>query len=152
MQVVRIVEPNPQLEMDIRSMLAAEGLGAPSCNEAELFALFDPEGRIEAAAFSCFLEDACFLHAVVVREESRKKGLGYALVSHTVSESFARGVRLYLVAVKARGFFERYGFDVVPREALPESIAGEKWFGIYAGSEAPVMMIALPEGERLFGD
>lgn len=152
MQVVRIVDPNPQLEMDIRSMLAAEGLGAPSCDEADLFALFDADGRIEAAAFSCFLEDACFLHAVVVRAESRRKGLGYALVSHIVSQSFARGVRLYLVAVKARGFFERYGFDEVQREALPGSIAGQKWFGACAGSDAPVMMIALSEGERLFGD
>ena len=150
MQVVRIAEPNPQLEMDIRTMLAAEGLGAPPYDEAELFALFDQDGRIEAAAFACFLEDACFLRAVVVREESRKKGLGYALVSHIVNKSFARGVRLYLVAVKARGFFERYGFDEVPRGALPESIAGQRWFGAYAGSEAPVMMITLPERERLF--
>lgn len=152
MQVVRIVEPNPQLEMDIRAMLAAEGLGAPSCDEADLFALFDAGGRIEAAAFSCFLEDACFLHAVVVREESRRKGLGYALVSHIVSQSFARGVRLYLIAIKARGFFERYGFDEVPRGALPGSITGQMWFGVYEGSEAPAMMITLPEGERLFGD
>ena len=152
MQVVRIAEPNPQLEMDIRSMLAAEGLGAPSCDEAELFALFDRDGRIEAAAYACFLEDACFLNAVVVREESRRKGLGYALVSHIVDKSFARGVRLYLIAVKARGFFERYGFDEVPRGALPESIAGEKWFEAWAGPAAPVMMITPPEGERLFSD
>jgi N-acetylglutamate synthase-like GNAT family acetyltransferase len=67
-----------------------------------------------------------------------------------VNQSFVRGVRLYLVAVKARGFFERYGFEEVPREALPESIAGEAWFGAYAGSAAPVMMITPSEGERLF--
>jgi len=152
MQVVRIAEPNPPLEMDIRSLLKAEGLSAPPCEDADFFAIFDEEGRVEAAAFACLLEDAGFIHAVVVRADSRKKGLGYALVGHIVNQCFTRGLKLCLVALKAKGFFERFGFEEVPREGLPASIVQEAWFRDYDGMEAPFMILAPPKGERMFGD
>ena len=150
MQVVRIAEPNLRLAMEIRELLAAERLPVPVFTDVDLFAVFDSEGRIEGAAFVDSLEDSCVLGAVVVRRESRKKGLGYTLVSHILCQCSAAHERMFLVSRGAQAYFERFGFRTVSLDGIPERVARSAFVAGCAGEEGPAMVIDLPRGTRTF--
>jgi N-acetylglutamate synthase-like GNAT family acetyltransferase len=149
MQVVKITEPNPQIEREIRDLFAAEGFSAPAFEEAACFVVFDSRGAVEGAAFVSSADDACFMHAVVVRADSRKKGLGSALVSHILSQYSGAHEGLYIAVKRARSFFERFGFKEVSRESLPEAIAETVWIGAHANGGAPLLMIDLLRGREI---
>jgi GNAT superfamily N-acetyltransferase len=150
MQVVRITEPNPRLEMEVRALCEAEGLPAPPFKEAVCFVLFDSRGSVEGAAFVSAGDDTCFLHALVVRGDSRKKGLGSALVSHILSQYSITHERMFLAPKDARDFFERFGFREVPREQVPEAGEATAWIGEQKAGETPLLVIDLLRGRKVF--
>ena len=146
MQVVRITEPNPRLAFEVRELFEAEGTPAPGFEEAACYVIFDSSGTVEGAAFVSSADDVSFLRGIVVREASRKKGLGSGLVSHILSQYSRTHEALYLVAVSGRDFFERFGFREIPREKLPKAFAEAAWRGAPADEGAPFMKIDLLRG------
>jgi len=145
MQVVRISEPNPQLAMEIRELFAAERLEAPVPGPFELFALFDSNGRIEGAASVEVAEDICILRALAIRPGSRKKGLGYALVSHILFHCSGAHERMYLAARGQQVYFERFGFRIASRAEAPAAVARAILFSGCGPAGGPVMVIDLPQ-------
>ena len=66
---------------------------------------------------------AALLRSVAVAPAARGTGLGVALVEAAVARARASGVHtLALLTTTAERFFPRFGFRVVPRAALPESL------------------------------
>ncbi len=73
--------------------------------------------------------EAALLRSVIVAPELRGTGLGRRIVQEL--ERFARAnpvKQLALLTLTAREFFERQGYQVIPREQLPEPVKGSEEF------------------------
>ena len=71
--------------------------------------------------------DCGLLRSVAVHESARGAGLGKRLVDSVATSARSRGLsRLFLLTTTAQSFFERRGFQVVPRSAVPLQVA-ESW-------------------------
>ncbi len=119
--VVKVIEPNPRLEMEIRDLLAGMGNGFPRFGDCELFARMDKSGRVLGVACAVEGERFCHLLFVAVRPDSRRQGTGSMLVNHLLSHYAGTCDAMYLVT-EDEGFFERFGFASIPRERLPEEV------------------------------
>ena len=88
--------------------------------------------------------DLGLLRSVAVRAMARGMGLGSELVARVTG--VARGQRLrelFLLTTTAAGFFERRGFEAVPRSSVPPEIA-ESWeFRVGCPQTALPMRLAL---------
>ena len=58
-------------------------------------------------------------NALAVDEGSRGKGIGRTLVEWTVDEARRLGIRKLMSLTYEQRFFEKLGFEVVPKESLP---------------------------------
>ncbi len=138
--VVKVTELNPQLEMEIRNLLAGMGTSPPRFGGCELFARMDRSGRVLGVACAVEGEGFCHLLFVAVRPDSRRQGTGGMLVNHLLSHYAGTCDAMYLVT-EDEGFFERFGFEAIPRERLPEEIRFRIEPG---GSGSKAMGIELP--------
>lgn len=130
-QVMRVAEPTPSVEGELRSLLAGHGAAAPP--DAELFAVFDREGHVKGVALATEEGEDCVLHLVVVRAGSRGKGTGSALVNHLLGFFSDRCKRIFAVPGDAAAFFERFGFAHASWDAVPDGVrlaAGEAAGGL----------------------
>lgn len=83
------------------------------------------------------------LRSVAVVPERRGRGLGEALVRDRLARARAVGLAsVHLLTTTAPGFFERLGFRVVERTAVPPEIRGTAEFAGICPETAVVM--ALP--------
>jgi N-acetylglutamate synthase-like GNAT family acetyltransferase len=147
--VLKITGLTPQLEMEITELLDEAAVKSRCTGNADLFAIFDSDGR--ALGFACAERrgENCLIRFVVVRSDARMKGTGSALVNHVLGYFSGRCDRAYAAVGEAGGFFERFGFRYVPVEQLPEAVTManlvEDADARTAGDErAAVMMIDLP--------
>jgi amino-acid N-acetyltransferase len=86
------------------------------------------------------------LRSVAVHAEARSRGLGTALVTHVVAAARGRGLReLFLLTTTAERFFERRGFEAVPRNSVPAEIADSWEFRVGCPQTALPMRLALKE-------
>jgi amino-acid N-acetyltransferase len=89
------------------------------------------------------------LRSLAVSPACRNAGLGRALVSSAESWAAGRGVdTLYLLTTTAAGFFERLGYETLPRTEAPESIRSTHQFSQLCPTSSTFMRKALgsPEG------
>lgn len=67
------------------------------------------------------------LRSVAVMEDAGGRGLGRVLVRAALERARAHGVReLYLLTTTAAGYFPRFGFETVGREALPPALSASE--------------------------
>jgi amino-acid N-acetyltransferase len=86
------------------------------------------------------------LRSLVVAREARSGGLGGKLVGALESAAQAAGIReLWLLTIDAEKFFQRQGFTVVEREAVPESIRATEEFSALCPASAFLMMKRLDD-------
>ena len=66
---------------------------------------------------------AALLRSAVVAPEERGHGLGAVLLERVLEHARSRGVRdLYLLTTTAEGWFPRFGFARIGREAVPAAL------------------------------
>jgi N-acetylglutamate synthase-like GNAT family acetyltransferase len=66
---------------------------------------------------------AALLRSAVVAPGSRGRGLGAVLLERMVAHARSRGVQdLYLLTTTAEGWFPRFGFARIGREAVPAAL------------------------------
>jgi amino-acid N-acetyltransferase len=91
-------------------------------------------------------EDAALLRSVAVAEPLAGRGVGKELVVHSIDLARRRGVReLYLLTNTAADYFPRFGFERLPREALPTALsASEELRGACPASAIAMRLVLLP--------
>src|SRR5688500_6661457 len=84
------------------------------------FAVFEAGGRVVGtAALSVIWADLAEVRSLAVDEAYRGRGIGRALVDWTVDEARRLGIRRLMSLTYEQAFFEKQGFEVVAKEALP---------------------------------
>ncbi|HEY3587088.1 MAG TPA: GNAT family N-acetyltransferase, partial [Myxococcaceae bacterium] len=78
-----------------------------------------------------------------VAENAGGRGVGAELVRAVLERARALGLReLYLLTTSAAGYFPRFGFERIGREALPSSLqASEEMRGACPSSAAAMRLI-----------
>ena len=67
--------------------------------------------------------EAALLRSLAVAPEHRGRGTGRRLIEAVEERARREGIRaLYLLTTTAAGYFEAFGYERLPREALPPSI------------------------------
>jgi len=81
------------------------------------------------------------LRSLVVAKKSRSSGLGKKLVGGLEAAAQAAGIRdLWLLTIDAEKFFARQGYDIVTRDAVPDSIRLSEEFTNLCPDSAFLMM------------
>ena len=119
--VVKVTELNPRLDMEIRDLLADTGRGRPTFEECDLFVRMDDAGRLIGVAYCVAGDEYCHLLDVAVRRESRGEGQGSMIINHLLTHYASACDMMYVVA-EEEGFFERFGFERIPHDRLPEEV------------------------------
>ena len=70
-------------------------------------------------ALTIIWADLAEVRSLAVDESQRGKGIGRTLVEWTVDEARRLGIRKIMSLTYEQRFFEKLGFEVVPKEALP---------------------------------
>ncbi|MCC6241122.1 MAG: N-acetyltransferase [Phycisphaerales bacterium] len=89
------------------------------------FAIFqstEPEGRSEihgCVALTIIWADLAEIRSLAVDEQHRGGGIGSQLVQWTVQEARRLQIRRLMALTYEQRFFEKLGFQVVPKETLP---------------------------------
>jgi amino-acid N-acetyltransferase len=84
------------------------------------FAVFERDGRIVGtAAVSIIWADLAEVRSLAVDEAYRGQGIGRKLVEWTVDEARRMQIRRLMSLTYEQAFFEKLGFAVVQKEALP---------------------------------
>ena len=137
-----IIEPaRPADVRPVEALLAEAGLpldGAAAAFDSGLVARRGTAivGAVALEVFEC---DG-LLRSLVVAPGRRGSGLGRELVARIEDLARAAGIsELYLITETAMGYFPQLGYQPVPREMVPESIAGSVEFTTACSSSAVVM-------------
>jgi amino-acid N-acetyltransferase len=89
--------------------------------------------------------DTGLLRSLAVVPELRGRRLGHDLWKRLKDEARRRGIhRLYLLTTTAEKLFERWGFQRVERDAVPDAIRGTAEFTSLCPSTAALMALDLP--------
>jgi len=88
--------------------------------------------------------EAALLRSVAVTPERRGTGLGRELVARAIEAARREGVgSLVLLTTTAAGFFPRFGFRVIRREAAPPSLRVSQEFTSACPASAVCMRLEL---------
>lgn len=141
--VVKVTELNPQLEMEIRELLADMGKSFARFNDCELFARMEPAGRVVGVACAVSNEEYCHLLFVAVRPDARRQGTGSMIVNHVLSHYAGVCDAMYLLT-EDESFFERFGFARISNDRLPEEIRQRAGGSCAPATPTAAMHIELP--------
>jgi len=87
------------------------------------FFVFEREGRVlGCCAVELVWRDLAEIKSLAVDENRRGQGIGKALVRAAEAEGRRLGLARLFALTRERGFFERLGFRVVPKETLPHKV------------------------------
>jgi len=111
------------------------------------FAIVRSAGSLVGCAGLEVYGDFGLLRSVAVHESARRAGLGKKLVGSIATSARSRGLSdLFLLTTTAQDFFERYGFQVVPRSAVPAQVAGSWEFRVGCPQTAVALRFVLERG------
>jgi amino-acid N-acetyltransferase len=97
-------------------------------------------GRIVGTVALELYAGGALLRSVAVDERERRGGLGRLLTERAIDEADARAVpAVYLLTTTAEEYFTRFGFAVVPREQVPDSLRASVEFQSACPASATVM-------------
>jgi amino-acid N-acetyltransferase len=111
---------------------AQQGLMLPkSCAELHRFfreyvVLTDKSGAlVGCAGLRVYRPDLAEIVGLAVSDEWQGSGLGGVLVDRTIDEARSLGITRVFAMTLQEGVFRSRGFHVVPRNSLPEKVAGD---------------------------
>ncbi len=82
----------------------------------------DDERLVGCVAVDVFWADLAEIRSLAVVEDYTGKGFGGTLVQSAIDDARELGIRRLFTLTYEKDFFERYGFTVVDRQALPEKV------------------------------
>src|SRR5690242_10670183 len=84
------------------------------------FAVYEENGQVlGCVALSIIWADLTEVRSLAVEQNQRGKGIGSKLVGWCVEEARRLGIRKLMSLTYEQRFFEKLGFEVVPKESLP---------------------------------
>ena len=106
---------------EVDEFLQSQGLPvAGALEHLANFLILKEEGSVVGAAGLEADPPLGLLRSVSVRPNAQKRGLGSYLTDAVLERARALGIQdVYLLTMSAAPFFERHGFKVVARSALP---------------------------------
>lgn len=124
----------PAREADLpalRALLLGAGLPAGDVDAQLLsgFIVLELDGRLVGTAGVERHGGCGLLRSVAVQATERRRGLGAALVADRLAWATAQGLgQVHLLTLDAAPFFERFGFRVETRDAVPEAVRASSQF------------------------
>jgi len=109
-------------------------------NENVLIWKMDEDGDfVGFYGLEIYNQDA-LLRSVVIKKDKRSTGLGSKLVADALVKARENNVaNLYLLTFTASSFFQKLGFKIIDRAAVPESISGTEEFAKFCPDTAICM-------------
>jgi amino-acid N-acetyltransferase len=84
------------------------------------------------------------VRSIAVKPASQGKGIGKSLYNSIENRAFELGIdALYMLTESAEVYFSQFGFIVIERKGIPNSIKNTKQFSLLCPSSATVMFKAL---------
>ncbi|MEA3373560.1 MAG: N-acetyltransferase [Campylobacterota bacterium] len=80
----------------------------------------DDEKLIGFVALHIHTPQLAEVRSLIIDLDYRSKAIGSALVKHALTEAKALGLKEILALTYHREFFEKMGFEEIPKESLPE--------------------------------
>ncbi len=137
-----IIRPIAPADLEaIHALLRAEELPVEGVNGA-LAAAFvaEVEGELVGVAALEHHGEHGLLRSVAVAPAHRGRGLARELSENVAEEAAARGIEaLYLLTEDAAGYFQRLGFELMPRDDAPEAIQSSAEFAELCPDTAVLM-------------
>ncbi len=75
-------------------------------------------------ALEGFTPELAEIRSLMIAEDHAGRGLGGRLVDHLIAAARGRGFKRLMALTYVPDFFRRRGFEVVPKDALPEKVWG----------------------------
>jgi amino-acid N-acetyltransferase len=98
---------------------------------------------VGSAALEMYGEHA-LLRSVAVSPAFQRRGLGRALTEAALTMARGRRVRaVYLLTTTAEQFFPEFGFTIIPRDVVPDTIHASVEFASACPSTATAMRLTL---------
>lgn len=63
----------------------------------------------------------CEIRSLIVKGNSRNKGIGAELIKRATNEAIFYGLKTILVLTYRQQLFEKFGFSVIAKESIPET-------------------------------
>jgi amino-acid N-acetyltransferase len=125
MSPVNVRKAIPADEAGLRAFLESAGLPTGDVStDKQAFVLALEDGHIVGSVALEVVGLDALIRSLAVAPAHRKQGLGAALNREAVALARMRGLRaLYLLTTTAREYALRYGFEVIDRAVVPQSIA-----------------------------
>jgi len=129
----------------VERLLTANSLPLEGVREAlKDFVVAESGGDIVGVAGLEICGDDALLRSVAVSPDGRGKGVGRALVTRTIADADARGIRaLYLLTTTAEDYFPSFGFAKIARENVPAGVRATTEFTTTCSASAAAMSLAL---------
>jgi amino-acid N-acetyltransferase len=87
------------------------------------FKLYEEDGQIlGCCALQIVWADLAEVKSLAVRQEQRGRGIGSALVEAVLAEARELHLARVFALTLEKGFFERFGFQKVPMDSLPNKV------------------------------
>lgn len=145
-KICRIMETNPKISMEIRTLLEDSGLSARQRGEGELFASISSDGTLLGVIGGRQFESDCLIKYIAVREDHCRKGIGSGLTGKFLSYFSGRCERAFLLSTReAVPFFVQFGFESVPSDRLPGLIRESSELHEVTVSATTILMLELPK-------
>ena len=97
-------------------------------------------GRIVATAGLEIYEPFALLRSVAVSPQQRGRGAGVAMTQAALEAAASRGLQsVFLLTTTAERFFPRFGFETIPRAAVPSQLQQSVEFTTACPASAIVM-------------
>lgn len=145
--MAQIREANRDDQSALAELLAASKLPAVQWDgRSALFFVAEAAGRVVGMAGLETYAEAGLLRSVAIEEKHRKEGVGRLLVERAIGEAAAQALdTVYLLTTTAEAYFERFGFEAIPRDDVQGLIRRSAEFTALCPVSAVVMRLVIAE-------
>lgn len=145
MQDIQIQTASPRDCAKVALLLKMNGLcisDIDSCLEG--FVVVRNNGNLIGTGGLEFFGEAALLRSVAVETLYRGQKIGEKIYDELIKNAKEKGVKnMYLLTIDADGYFERFGFKTINRDAAPETIQTHAQFTELCPGSAIVMQKTL---------
>ena len=140
----RLIEDAESFEA-FRSLLKSSGLPADDLDYKRdlLVGYYEGEELVGTGGLEIYGPYG-LLRSLSVKMGIRGKAVGSTITEYLLAEAKARKLKgIYLLTETAHGFFQKKGFEDVPREAVPHEVQRSQEYSSLCSESAAVMALTL---------
>lgn len=137
---LRVIEDEDNF-LAFRSLLKSSSLPADDLNfKKDLLVGYYEDGNMVGTGALEVYGQYALLRSLSVKLGTRGKALGTAITEHLIAEARKRRLKgIYLLTETAHGFFQRKGFQDIPRDKVPDSLKASSEFSHVCSDTAVAM-------------